>query len=359
MSTASLPISRVRVIGTGLLGTSIALGLRELTVEVDLEDSSPSRLRLAEDYGAGQGVTQSTPDPDLVVVATPPDVTATVVTDAVRRFPEAVVMDVASVKKVIVDAVADTTGRYVPTHPMAGRERGGPTAARVDLFTGRPWVVCGGDTPASRVVHQVVTALGSFAVSMTPQEHDRAVAVLSHLPQVVSSSVAAELVSANPAWLDLAGGGVRDVTRIAGSDPELWAQILEGNHTAVAEVVQSVADRLSAVAGALRDVDVTGSRSTLHETLRAGREGVAVLPGKHGTAERYVTQIVVIDDRPGQLAALLADVGELGVNLEDMSLEHSPGAPVGFVALAVAPEAAEALRDGLSSAGWRVSGEGQ
>ena len=89
MSTATLPISRARVIGTGLLGTSIALGLREHAVEVDLDDSSPSRLRLAEDYGAGQPVTPATPDPDLVLVATPPDVTAAVVSDAVNRFPEA------------------------------------------------------------------------------------------------------------------------------------------------------------------------------------------------------------------------------------------------------------------------------
>lgn len=362
MSTTTLPISRARVIGTGLLGTSIALGLREHAVEVDLDDSSPSRLRLAEDYGAGQAVTPATPatpDPDLVVVATPPDVTAAVVSDAVNRFPEAVVMDVASVKNAIVESVADTTGRFVPTHPMAGRERGGPTAARVDLFTGRPWVVCAEDSPASGIVRQLVAALGGFAVSMTPEEHDRAVAVLSHLPQVVSSSVAAELISADAAWLELAGGGVRDVTRIAGSDPELWAQILEGNHAAVADVVQTVADRLSAVAGALREVDAPGSRTTLHETLRAGRDGVSALPGKHGSAERYVTQIVVIDDRPGQLAALLSDVGELGVNLEDMSLEHSPGAPVGFVELAIAPEAAETLRDGLSTKGWRVSGEAQ
>ena len=356
MTTAPHPFSRVRIIGTGLLGTSVALGLREQSVEVDLEDSSPSRLRLAEDYGAGKSADASTPAPDLVVVATPPDVTASVVTDALSRFPDAVVIDVASVKKNIASAVSSGDGRFIPTHPMAGRERGGPTAARVDLFTGRPWVVCA-DSAESRGVRALVESLGAVAVQMSPEEHDRAVALLSHAPQAISSAVAAELGDAEASWMNLAGQGVRDVTRIAGSDPELWAQIFEGNSDFVADRIESISRRLDALSAALRDVENPGARTAVHEALQAGKDGVSSLPGKHGSAERYSTLIVVIDDRPGQLAALLTGVGELGVNLEDMSLEHSPGAPVGFVELSVAHDSAEVLRDGLEAQGWRISGD--
>jgi len=357
MTTAPHPFSRVRIIGTGLLGTSVALGLREQSVEVDLEDSSPSRLRLAEDYGAGQSVNDDSPAPDLVVVATPPDVTAAVVTDALTRFPDAVVIDVASVKKNIASEVANGAGRFIPTHPMAGRERGGPTAARVDLFTGRPWVVCDAGSPAGAGVRALVESLGAVVVDMSPEEHDRAVALLSHAPQAISSAVAAELGDADGSWMNLAGQGVRDVTRIAGSDPELWAQIFEGNSDLVAERIESISRRLDALAAALRDVDNPRSRTTLHDALQAGKAGVSSLPGKHGSAERYATHIVVIDDRPGQLASLLTDVGELGVNLEDMSLEHSPGAPVGFVELSVAHDSADVLREGLDAKGWRISGD--
>jgi len=357
MTTARHPFSRVRIIGTGLLGTSVALGLREQSVEVDLEDSSPSRLRLAEDYGAGHGADSGTPFPDLVVVATPPDVTASVVRDALARFPDAVVIDVASVKNGIAAEVADSAGRFIPTHPMAGRERGGPTAARVDLFTGRPWVICADAGAAGAGVQALVESLGAVVVTMSLEEHDRAVALLSHAPQAISSAVAAELGDAEVSWLNLAGQGVRDVTRIAASDPDLWAQIFEGNSTFVADRIDSVASRLGALATALRDVDNPGARTAVHEALRAGQAGVAALPGKHGSSERFASHIVVIDDRPGQLASLLTDVGELGVNLEDMSLEHSPGAPVGFVELSVSHDSADLLREGLEAKGWRISGD--
>jgi ACT-domain-containing protein, predicted allosteric regulator of homoserine dehydrogenase len=132
---------------------------------------------------------------------------------------------------------------------------------------------------------------------------------------------------------------------------------LEGNSDFVAERIESISSRLDALATALRDVDNPGSRTTLHDVLQAGKAGVSSLPGKHGSAERYATHIVVIDDRPGQLASLLTDVGELGVNLEDMSLEHSPGAPVGFVELSVAHDSADVLREGLDAKGWRISGD--
>src|SRR5690349_20530264 len=115
---------------------------------------------------------------------------------------------------------------------MAGRERSGPAAARSDLFEGRPWVVTpspGSEGGRIRAVVSVAQACGATPVVMDPAAHDRAVAVVSHLPQLAASLVAARLLDCEHEALALAGQGVRDVTRLAASDPELWVQILASN----------------------------------------------------------------------------------------------------------------------------------
>ena len=362
-NSAPVPFSGVRIVGTGLLGTSIGLFLREMGVSVWLADQSSSALSLAEDYGAGRAETPNANDVDLVVVATPPDVTAGVIAAELTAFPKALVIDVASVKGAILSqlqASGADMARYLGTHPMAGREKGGPTSARVDLFTGRPWVVCAReeiDSEAMERISRLVSALGASEVRMTTEEHDRAVAVVSHLPQVVSSAVAAELNRAHETDLNLAGQGVRDVTRIAGSDSALWQQILSHNAGEVASLVRSVGEHLTRTADALDNLGATGSKTRIAELLESGVSGVARLPGKHGRSARFASVTVIIDDKPGQLAALLTEVGEIGVNLEDMTLEHSPGAAVGFVELFVEPSSASTLADDLDGRGWRIAGE--
>ncbi len=360
--TATPVFSRVHIIGTGLLGTSVGLALVEQGVTVTLADQSPSRVALAAEYGAGI----PTPSPDsaeLVIVATPPDVTAQVVTSALEDFPTALVIDVASVKEAIINEVSAhpaSADRFIATHPMAGREKGGPTGARVDLFTGRPWVIT--PTPETQPapiesISALIRSLGATVHHLSPAQHDDAVAIVSHLPQVLSSALGAHLLDAPAEALALAGQGLRDMTRIARSDDELWSQILQYNAEPVGRHVASLQQLLEGIADALESAQRDGRQRGLSEALQAGADGAARIPGKHGGSERFTTLTAVIDDRPGQLAALLTTVGELGVNLEDMSLEHSPGAPVGFVELSVVPEAADALSRGLTDAGWRIAGE--
>lgn len=363
MSTSvETPFERVRIVGTGLLGTSIGLALSERGVSVSLSDTSPSALALAVDYGAGRPEAPGDAV-DLVIVATPPDVTAGIVSRELSDHPEALVIDVASVKGGLREQLLEQgfdLSHYIGTHPMAGRERGGPTAARVDLFTGRPWIVCAGPdnsrADVQRLVNLVVT-LGASPTEMSAEEHDRAVAIISHLPQVVSSVMAKQLLDAAGNHLDLAGQGVRDVTRIAGSDPALWRQILDHNAHQVAPLLKSVASDLATLSRALEQLEEAGAKRVVADALEAGARGVLRLPGKHGMSDRFALLVVVIDDRPGQLAALLTDIGELGVNLEDMRLEHSPGAAVGFVEIWVVPEAVSRLSDDLVQRGWRIAGK--
>ena len=357
--SAASPFSPVLIIGTGLLGTSLGLALREAGAEVFLDDQSPSARALAVDYGAGRPVDELDRDPELVVVAVPPDVTVDVVTACLSRFTAATVIDVASTKGEIVAAVGNPH-RFLGTHPMAGRERGGAMAARVDLFTGRPWVITPtGESPKDLIdqVTSLITLLRASVHQMSPEDHDRAVAAVSHLPQIVSSAMAARLQDATGAALGLAGQGVRDVTRVAGSDVGLWVQILGQNADAVAPLLSAYIADLQAVEGALSDMSTPGAKRAIADLLARGVEGVSGLPGKHGGSARFANLVVIIDDRPGQLARLLTDVGALEVNLEDMTLDHSPGAAIGFVELSVVPAAVAQLARDLTERGWRIAGE--
>nr|WP_216851434.1 prephenate dehydrogenase [Herbiconiux sp. VKM Ac-2851] len=359
----------VRVVGVGLLGTSIALGLRARGVDVILSDASPTNVRIAMDYGAGRSAGDAD-EPQLIVVCVPPDVTASVIVRELSAYPRSVVTDVASVKGPVLAAVraagADVT-RYVGSHPLAGREKGGPMSGRADLFLGRPWVVAGHPDisyQTAAAVDDLVLDLGATLVEMTAEQHDSSVALTSHAPQVVSTLMARRLVSAPEAAVNLAGGGLRDVTRVASSDPGLWVQILGANAGATAEVLRGVRDDLDEVLAALDAASADGAaaangtpwRRALAETLAGGNAGVARIPGKHGQDRRYAQLVVMVDDAPGELARLLTELGEDGVNLEDLRLEHSPGAQIGLAEIAVLPETLDTVTSALAARGWRIAG---
>ncbi|MFB2600403.1 prephenate dehydrogenase [Herbiconiux sp. P17] len=351
----------VRVVGVGLLGTSIALGLRARGVDVILSDASPTNVSIAIDYGAGRGATDGD-EPQIVVVCVPPDVTASVIVRELSAYPRAVVTDVASVKQPILDEVIAAGGdvtRYVGSHPLAGREKGGPMSGRADLFLGRPWVVAGHagiSYQTAAAVDDLILDLGATLVEMTAEEHDSSVALVSHAPQVVSSLMARRLAGAPDAAVNLAGQGLRDVTRIASSDPELWVQILGANAAPVVSVLEEFRADLDRFIAALADPVAPGSRRSIAEELAGGNTGVARIPGKHGQDRRYASIVVMVDDTPGELARLLTEMGEIGVNLEDLRLEHSPGAQIGLAEIAVLPEAVERLTAALADRGWRIAG---
>ncbi|QPE05955.1 prephenate dehydrogenase [Microbacterium schleiferi] len=350
----------VRIVGAGLLGASVGHALRARGADVVLEDASPSQLRLAIDYGAGRAATADDA-PTLIVVAVPPDVVADVVERELRAFPDAVVTDVASVKleplRELVERGVNLT-HYIGSHPLAGRERGGAISARADLFIGRPWVVCrDGKTPASdlALVEALALDLGATPIEMTPEDHDRSVALVSHVPQLVASLLAGQFADAPDGSLRLAGQGVRDTTRIAASAPELWVQILAANAAPVVDILDALSQDLAAVADALRAPEAVGARREVADTIRRGNEGVERLPGKHGQNRRFASLVVMVDDTAGQLGRLFGDLGALAVNVEDFRLEHSPGAPFGLAEIAVAPAVLRDAITGLEERGWKIA----
>ncbi|WP_458110898.1 prephenate dehydrogenase [Arthrobacter sp. R1-13] len=352
----------VVVIGTGLLGTSIGLGLRGRGVPVFLSDPSPTNQAVAVDIGAGLPLSGlGTEQPELVVVAVPPDVTADVVERALGDYPGAVVVDIASVKAGIQQELrrrgADL-GRYVGTHPMAGREKAGPVAARGELFTSMPWVLCPSEETlpdALLTAHALATDLGAIVSQFDAGEHDEAVALVSHLPQVMSSLLASRLQGTPLHALSLAGNGLRDTTRIAASDPTLWVQILGANAEKVVDILHGVREDLNRLIGTLEDPLAPGARLDLAQLISEGNAGQSRIPGKHGgPPQAYSWLTVLVDDRPGQIARLLTEIGEIGVNLEDLRLDHSSGQNVGMVELSVLPNKHDLLIEALNDRGWRV-----
>ncbi|MGV3149823.1 prephenate dehydrogenase [Rothia sp. 11273D007AR] len=367
----------VLVIGAGLLGASIGLGLSHRGYTVYISDISPTTEAVAEDIGAGtslralatewQGKTGAdAPDqleltPQLVVVAAPPDVTADLVVRALADYPASFVIDIASVKSGILEQVRASgvdVSRYLGTHPMAGREKSGPVAARGELFSARPWVLCDHETVRPelvKVAQQLATELGSTITHMDVEEHDRTVALISHVPQVMSSLLASRLQDTPLYALGLAGQGLRDTTRIAASDPGLWVQILSANAEPVVQTLYGVREDLERLISTLEAPTAAGARLDIAQLMSEGNSGVARIPGKHGGSPSAFAQLtVLVDDTPGTLARLLVEIGELGVNLEDLRLEHSPGAQVGMAEISVNPNEHEKLIEDLTSRGWKV-----
>lgn len=384
------------VIGTGLIGTSVALALSRRGVRVFLEDRDEANLRTAASLGAGESGDPAEPV-DLAIIAVPPGHVGATVADAQRRGLARAYTDVASVKAGPQrDAVAQGVDQtsYLGGHPLAGRERSGPLMARADLFEGRPWVLTPTAQTSRDVLNralEVISLCGAVPVVMEAADHDRAVALISHAPHLVSALMAARLEHASEDAARITGTGVRDVTRIAAGDPELWEAILTSNAAAVADVLDDYAADLAEAISALRGLakgehlgspeaggtaeaaDAAGAaepagrtkdfdrpelpRERLVDLLRRGNLGQARIPGKHGAPRAAWGSVpVVISDAPGELARLFAAAGAAGVNIEDLLIEHSPGQAVGLVTLQVAPEAADGLAVRLAERGWTVQG---
>src|SRR6478609_675300 len=342
----------VEVVGTGLLGTSIALACRRAGLDVLLSDASSEHLRTASGLGAGRPRTAQD-RPQLVVVAVPPDHLGTEIARALAAS-DAVVTDVGSVKTGPLAAVADlpTVERYVGGHPMAGSERSGPLAATAALFDGRPWAVTPHDASrpdAVALVEALALLCGAVPVRLSPAEHDRAVARTSHVPHLLASLVAARLADAPEQHLALSGQGVRDVTRVAAGDPALYGQIVTANADAVLGLLGEVRGELDALIEAI----ASGNRATLGGLLEQGVAGTRAIPGKHGGPVRPTRSVFVsVPDHPGELARLFADAGASEVNIEDVHIDHDPGRPVGLVELVVEEARAEHLLASLESRGW-------
>lgn len=348
---------RIGVVGAGLIGTSIGLALSRLGDEVLLTDVDPARAATAAALGAGRDVViESLGECDHVIVAVPPPTAPAAIERVLRLNDNLTVSDVSSVKSNLVREIETLnprlSSRFCGGHPIAGRERRGPGAAQPELFEGATWVICPMPvtTDAARdAVVRLAERCGARTLVVDADTHDRVLAAVSHAPQLVASALAARLAAAGAGAPALAGQGFRDTTRLADSDPELWAGIAVGNATHVAAELRALAGALADVADGLASGDAGG----VADLVARGRRARALLPGKAAAPRPAWARVgVVLEDRPGELARLFAAAGSAGVNIEDVAIEHAPDHPVGYVDLDVRPGAAPLLLDALRAAGW-------
>jgi prephenate dehydrogenase len=343
----------VRVVGAGLIGTSIALALASRGVSVELHDEDQNTLDLAKDLLAPHvkvGV------PDLVIVATPPKTILSVLKKEFGSNPQATFIDVGSVKNNLVlevETLTELAARFVGSHPMAGREMAGPSSAQADLFQGRAWIL----TPTSAteefsigVAKELVEALGATAYIMNAPAHDFLLARISHLPQITSTALAGAIEQLGDD-LNLSGQGLRDMTRIANSDGELWSEILLENQN---EVLKAISEYQQIIAK-LKDALERRDESALKKLFLNGNKGRARVSGKHGSKPRnYSHLMIVIKDEPGALSQLFEQCAAINANIEDLSIEHSPGQLTGLITLAFSPDDALRVQEHLLAHDWKV-----
>ncbi len=344
-------VHSVRIVGAGLIGTSIGLALAARNIAVEMIDVDSSNQALAQDLTGAVSI----PEPELIILATPLRALSQVINEQYALSPNSTFMDVCSVKVEPLEKVKASElplRQFVGTHPMAGREVGGAESARADLFLSRSWIITPdsqSDPEAISKVKSLIQLLGATWVELDAASHDAAVARVSHLPQIISTLLAGSLHGVAPEWLDLAGSGLRDTTRIAASDENLWKEIIHSNSQEIKVLLTNLHSELGAM------IDAIDDQEKIAAFMHKGRDGRNLIPGKHGGKAREYTYVpIVIDDKPGQLGAIFNECTAMSVNVEDLVIEHSPGQLNALITLALSSDDAVKLSNHLSSIGWNV-----
>lgn len=354
----------VGVIGTGFIGCSLSLALRQAGRTVRGYDRDHTQLELALELGHLDGASTSVADlvgqVEVVFVAVPVSGIADVVCAALDAGAPAV-SDVGSVKGPVVLAVEAArpvaARRFVGGHPMAGSERDGPEGARKDLFAGTTWVLTptpSTDPGAFAAIRSLVAATAAEVVAVEPDLHDDLVAIVSHVPHLAAASLLQLAASAGPAQdvlSRLAAGGFRTLTRVASSNPGIWPDICAENREAILEAL----DRYLAELRRVRDLVAGAERSALLEFLERARVARQRLPSAAQARGGLVELRILVADRPGVLAEVTTLAGRNGVNIVDLEIAHGAEGGGGVLLMTVPAAGARQIKEGLQSLGFRLT----
>ncbi len=336
----------VAVVGTGLIGASIGIGLSVKGWEVRGWDTNSDHLAQAARIGAISTQAPSLSDAvdgvDLVILAAPPKVTTNLLSDLAT---EALVTDVAGIKQPVV-AAASGLARFVGGHPMAGREVAGPLGASGDLFRGATWVLTTDNTASTdrQAVAEVVRTLGAQPVEMTAARHDHIVALVSHLPMVLAATLIDQLATAGRSADAMVAGGFRDLTRVALSSSDWWADLLMANRRPLVSVIRDLSAGLEDWANHLEEVELPWVSGLLDS---ARRTRAALAPPEKALG-------VLLEDQPGEIARVGQALAASGVDLRDLQLRHATHGGGGVLTLSVRPDEAHSLRRDLIAQGFRL-----
>ena len=356
---------KVAVLGVGLVGGSIGLATRRrLGAEVAGFDPDPETLARAVELGAVEvaagSVAEACDGAEVVFCAAPVGALPTLVSEALEAGGDAVVTDVGSTKRALIEGLAGApdAGRFIGGHPLAGAETSGVENARADLFEGARWYLT--PTEAASGLHydrlqRTVAELGARPEAIDAAAHDRVMATVSHLPHVLADALAsraAEALAGESERPPEVGPSFRDTTRVAGANPAIWRDILHANRDAVAGEIEAVIGRLEVAARLLRDGDADGI-DAWHRAARDDRRRLL----DAGLAGGPVTELrVAVENRPGTVAEIALALGRAGVNIEDMALYPAPDMRTGAISLWVAgAEQAERAEAVVRELGHTVS----
>ncbi len=311
---------------------------------------------LAEHVVSGSVMTA---EHQLAFIATPAGSVSEIANALLATFETSalIVSDVAGVKSSIVSEVSDP--RFVGGHPMAGSELRGLKGAKPDLFRGCNWVLTPTDatsTATYSVLHGILREIGANVVAVGAQDHDRLVAIASHVPHLLAGALmneAADAAEQDAVLLQLAAGGFRDMTRIAAGDPTIWPDVLFENSEAVSAALVRLEKRLEYLRIALAEQ----SREVLEESLESASLARRRLPGRALSSENLTYLRVAVSDEPGVLATVTRAASELLVNIYDIEIAHGIEGVAGTLLLAVDSEQAELFATALGDLGFRVGHE--
>ena len=350
----SVPVEqprRANVIGLGVIGGSVALALRARGWIVHGEDHEATTVERAADEHVIDAVGVD-PDALITVVAVPVDA----IENEVRRALEVttgIVTDVGSVKGPVCGAIDDD--RFIGGHPMAGSELEGLDGADDAMFEGAVWVLTPRADTEDRtfsMVASLVVELGADVMAISPDAHDRLVAVVSNVPHLLAASLM-RLASArseeHASLLRLAAGGFRDMTRIASGHPRIWLDICAQNRPAILEAL----DDLGASLAALRAVVERGDRDELLDVLSQARDARANLPGRVTDPTTLAEFRIRIPDRAGAAAEVFTLAAELGVNIANFEVVHLAEGNRGLAVVLIDVAMADVFRGGLVARGFR------
>lgn len=330
---------RIAVVGFGLVGASFAAAVRAAYPDTRVLAVDIDERTLAEAVERGWATDGALPDDpaferfvgdgcDLVVLATPVGAAERYFEDLARWDYRGIVTDTASTKAritALAERVLPHPENFVPGHPMAGSEVNGIEGARPDLFKGAHWILCpDADTPAEHFprLHELVTSIGARVIALPREDHDEAVAVVSHVPHIMASSLvqlASRHADDQQALMRLAAGGFKDSTRIAAGSPELWCGIAFDNKDALSDGLDEIQGIIGAFADALASDD-RASLTTLLADAAAARRAlpVAWVP----STERLLEVRIPMEDRPGVVAEVTTVTSSVGCNIQSIEIDH-------------------------------------
>ena len=342
---------RGQIVGTGLIGGSVALALRSAGWHVTGTDIDAQTAERAKTLGVidATGIDQ---EAELTFVAVPASSLEVEIEKALRET-KGMVTDTGSVKTGVARSINDP--RFVPGHPMAGSEQDGIEGADERIFDGAVWVLTpteGTEDLGLRELQTVLSSMGCDVVTMTPERHDALVAIVSHVPHLTAASLmclADDRALDDAPLLRLAAGGFRDMTRIAAGHPDIWLDICEENRDAIVTVLDEFADRISHI----RDVVAESDRDGLTDLLSQARRARTNLPSRYVRPQDLLEIRIPIPDRKGQIANITMLAADCDVNVADIEVAHSTEGAQGVLVLVIARAEVQRFLAVLAGQGYK------